>query len=494
MVDRLPRVSLHPRRSAKWTDGDDACFLGGSYGLSPDPWQAEIIASWLGRRADGRLAAGRCGVSVPRQNGKNAILEVVELFKMAVLGRKILHTAHEVKTARKAFLRLKSFFENERRWPELAALVAPGGIRRTNGQEAILLANGASIEFVARSRGSGRGFTVDDLVLDEAQELSDEQLEALLPTISAAPSGDPQIVMTGTPPPPGADGAPFRRMRDAGVEGRDKRLSWDEWSPVTAPAPDDYAALLACAESTNPSFGLRLSPSVVEDEVAAMSYSGFLRERCGSWDADSVGGVIPMLRWSSLAISPGDVPADGNVAFGVKFSPDGSRYGVGIGLSSDAGVHVEAFAPVPMAQGLSGLADWLSERWRSASMIVLDGKAGAGDLYRLLQSRGVSRRRMSVLSTPDAITAHASFLRMVNEGVLSHVGQEGLTEAVGAAGKRKIGNAGGWGWEPVTPDGDVTPLDAVTLAAHGAVIARPRTGRGRTGGNRSVGNRSGVLV
>src|SRR5699024_2761557 len=269
-----------------------ACFLGASYGLSPDPWQAEIIASWLGRRADGRLAAGRCGVSVPRQNGKNAILEVVELFKMAVLGRRILHTAHEVKTARKAFLRLKSFFETERRWPELAALVAPGGIRRTNGQEAILLTNGGSVEFVARSRGSGRGFTVDDLVLDEAQELTDEQLEALLPTISAAPSGDPQIIMLGTPPPPRADGAPFKRMRAAGVGAKDGRLSWHEWSPERAPAPTDTQALMVCAADTNPALGGRLQRSVVEDELAQMSFEGFMRERCGAWDSDSLGGLI----------------------------------------------------------------------------------------------------------------------------------------------------------------------------------------------------------
>ena len=36
---------------------------------------------------------------------------------------------------------------------------------------------GGAIEFIARSRGSGRGFTVDDLVCDEAQELTDEQLD-----------------------------------------------------------------------------------------------------------------------------------------------------------------------------------------------------------------------------------------------------------------------------------------------------------------------------
>src|SRR5690606_40084508 len=69
------------------------------------------------------------------------------LYGMVALGEKFLHTAHEVKTARKAFLRIASFFENPRRWPELAELVKE--IRRTNGQEAVVLHNGGSVEFVA---------------------------------------------------------------------------------------------------------------------------------------------------------------------------------------------------------------------------------------------------------------------------------------------------------------------------------------------------------
>src|SRR5690606_22060142 len=185
-----------------------------------------VITDWLGVK-NGRWAASRVGLAVPRQNGKNAILEIVELYKMVELGRRILHTAHEVKTARKAFTRLLSFFENERKYPELASLVLT--VRRTNGQEAILLKNGASIEFVARSKGSGRGFTVDDLVCDEAQELSEDVLAALLPTISAAPSGDPQVTMTGTPPAPSMDGEAWTRLRKSGHEGT-PRVAWAEWS------------------------------------------------------------------------------------------------------------------------------------------------------------------------------------------------------------------------------------------------------------------------
>ena len=88
---------------------------------------------------------------MPRQNGKNGVLEMVELYKSAVQGRKILHTAHEVKTCRKAFIRLKSFFESID-YPELKDEVS--AIRSTNGQEAIILKNGGSIEFIAYSKAS----------------------------------------------------------------------------------------------------------------------------------------------------------------------------------------------------------------------------------------------------------------------------------------------------------------------------------------------------
>src|SRR5699024_3149953 len=124
-----------------------------------------------------------------RQNGKNAVVEILELYALTILGFRVLHTAHEVKTARKAFLRLASFFENDRERPDLAGMVK--SIRQANGQEQIFLTNGGSVEFIARSKNSGRGFTVDMLVCDEAQECPEEAQAALLPTFPAAPSGDP---------------------------------------------------------------------------------------------------------------------------------------------------------------------------------------------------------------------------------------------------------------------------------------------------------------
>src|SRR6185437_12287703 len=267
---QTPRVSLAP--AAGSNEADDAIFLADSYGLTADPWQELVLRHWLGM-VGGKWAATRCGLSVPRQNGKNGILEIRELYGLVVRGEKFLHTAHEVKTARKAFIRLLSFFDNPRQFPELADMVSE--IRKTNGQEAIVLRNGGSVEFIARSKGSGRGFTVDVLVMDEAQELDEDANAALQPTNSAAPSGNPQKILTGTPPSPKMHGSIFGQMRDNGVAGDDMRLAWDEWSCVEDVDLDDRRNWA----QSNPSVGaVRVSGlqwDVIADERADMGDEQF---------------------------------------------------------------------------------------------------------------------------------------------------------------------------------------------------------------------------
>ncbi|KEY33667.1 hypothetical protein FB33_2671, partial [Cutibacterium acnes] len=89
--------------------GGDAGELGRAYGLTPDPWQQQVLDDWLAVGGNGRLASGGGGGFVPRQNGKNAFLGVGGLFKATIQGRRILHTAHGLKAARKGFMRLRSF-------------------------------------------------------------------------------------------------------------------------------------------------------------------------------------------------------------------------------------------------------------------------------------------------------------------------------------------------------------------------------------------------
>ena len=193
-----PRIKIEPVRHS--TEGEYAAMLMAAYGSKLDPWQEDVVDCWLGVDEAGIYTVTSAGLAMPRQNGKNICLEAREFLGMVISGEKILHTAHQVKTAKKSFRRLAAMF-TDKRHPEIQDIVKQ--IRYTNGEEAIELDNGGSIEYVARSRQSARGFDgISLLVYDEAQELTDDQVEALMATLSASATGTRQIIYTEPPPYP----------------------------------------------------------------------------------------------------------------------------------------------------------------------------------------------------------------------------------------------------------------------------------------------------
>ncbi|UOQ56083.1 hypothetical protein MUN78_10240 [Leucobacter allii] len=487
-----PRIRVRPKKAIDFEDGEDAVFLSGGYGLTPDEWQGAVTYGWLARGKDGKLAAGRCGLAVPRQNGKNGNVEVVQLHKMAIQGRKLLHTAHEVKTARKAFLRLISFFENPRKYPELAEMVKE--IRRTNGQEAIVLharecergdlcdcTGGASCEFVARSRGSGRGYTVDDLFCDEAQEMTDEQLEALLPTIAAAPSGDPQIIFLGTPPGPNSPGEVFERIRKDALQPNAKRIAWDEWSIPDDMRPEDAVKQWReLAYETNPALGKRLRITTVQDELQAMSPEGFCRERLGQWSTR--GGRAKAVSPSAWGALRGTKPADAIMSYGVKFTIDGSGVALAAAWKPRNGpVFIEPIEQRNLGEGTQWLIDQIVADAPSTAVVVVDGKGHAGFFVNALREAGMRNRKQIIRPTLDEVlAAHSMTEQAILTGGLQHPNDPDFNDQVLAAVKRKIGNAGGFGWE--AEEGEtVVAFDAATLAYFGAKTTKRRPGRGSLG-------------
>lgn len=466
---QTPRIRCEPKRA--YTDGDDAATLAKAYGLDPDPWQRLILDSWLGRDEFDHYTSSRAGVLVARQNGKNAILEIRELYGTAILGEKVLHTAHEVKTARKAFLRVASFFENAREYPELAALVTC--IRRTNGQEAIVLNNGGSIEFSARSKGAARGFTVDVVICDEAQFLTDEQLEALMPTMAAAPLGNPQLIMVGTPPKDSTEGEVYGRMRRDGIDKSDPRLSWHEWSIEDYESTDmsDHEVWAAC----NPALGIRLDMQVIEDEYRQMSKEGFARERLSMWfDVSEAERPIKADEWAACATeSP---QTEGKTAYAVKFSADGATASLAVAVRPDDGgpVHVELIEHRSMSGGVGWLVDWLVPRMGGASTVAIDGLHWSGSLVEKLRSGGVrAKLAVTVAGSKDVVSASSMMLNAIESGQMTHYDQPALNSSALGASKRQIGSGGGFAFGG---DDDSTPIEAATLA-HWAVLTCKRNPR-----------------
>jgi hypothetical protein len=456
---QVPRVRHAP--SVRANDWEDVADLAKAYGLVLDPWQENVLQGAMGVRSDGQWATPRVGVSVPRQNGKGALIEARELAGLLLFGEQtIIHSAHEQKTARVGFERIRAYFEN---YDDLRKKVR--SVMSALGREHIKLTNGCELHFPARSKGAIRGFSIDCLILDEAQILGDPAWEAIKPTISARPNV--QTWLLGTPPTPLDDGAVFTRIRQAGHEGKDHRLSWFEWSAPRDASLDSREAWAMA----NPAFGIRITEEAIADERAEMSAAGFARERLGIWsEADAAQMVIAPSVWEAAKAQrpPLDAVPD---ALGLDRWYDGST-SVAAAWREREQTHVELVA-VDVAKNPAGVVAWLTERAGRKIPVLVASDSPAAALVPDLEANKV---KVKALAAGNYGKACIGFVDDVEDAHLTHAGQEQLTTALGGATKRDIGQAGLWGWDRRSRDNDISPLVAATLARHGAVTKKQRSG------------------
>ena len=144
---QTPTFRVEPQRTG--TDGELAAQLMDVYAYKLDRWQMLVVDCWLGTDSAMRYTVTSAGLALSRQNGKNVCLEARVFFGMLIRGERVLWTAHQVRTCKRAFRRLERMFTDDRH-PELMDEVKM--IRYTNGEECIELKNGGSVEFMARSR------------------------------------------------------------------------------------------------------------------------------------------------------------------------------------------------------------------------------------------------------------------------------------------------------------------------------------------------------
>lgn len=457
-----PRIKVEPDRAS--TDGDDAALLMGEYGCKLDEWQELVVNCWLGKDEQGRYNVTSAGLSLPRQNGKNVCLEAREFYGLVVNGEKILHTAHQVRTSKKSFRRLAAMF-TDKRHPEITDIVRT--IRYTNGEECIELDNGGVIEFSARSRQAARGFDgISLVVFDEAQELTDDQIEAIMATLSASSTGTRQIIYTGTPPYPGCPGEVFRKRRNECLTDPSKRDCWHEWSVsadnITQINVTDTSLWYMC----NPALGIRLSEEFTSDEQRTLSPDGFARERLGWWMPQveiQDEYAIAVKLWDDCK-STAKAPV-GKTAYGVKFTPDGSEICLaGAVIGPDNKARIELIDRRPTGLGTQWLADWLNVRQERACCVVIDGRNGVDILIDKIADRWRIKGSIIKPGAKDYIAAVSAVIDGLTEKSLSwYAEQEELRESAITCTKRPIGKAGAWGFGGE----NCAPLEACALALWG---------------------------
>lgn len=432
--------------------GEDAVDLADLAGLHLDDWQADVLIDAMQVRARGKWAAFEVGLIVPRQNGKGSVLEARELHGLFCEPdtKLILHSAHEFKTAKEAFRRVVSLVEAS---PQLKKRV--DHVRYTTGEEGIELKDGSRLKFVARSSGSGRGFSGDLIILDEAYNLSDDMMAALLPTMSARPN--PQIWYTSSAPLPTLQSMVLRRLCRRGRDQVSPALAYFEWC---ATADDDPAAPGSWVKA-NPALGIRISDEFVERERQALGEEEFARERLGIWLDLEEGPprVISAERWDACVSR--SVAAD-PVALAFDVTPDRSAATVAAaGPSSIEGhrVHLEV---VKHGQGTNWVVPLLVSlvEARGPVAVACDAGGPAGGLLSSVVAAGLD-------VIPVSAREHAQAAQGLLDGVVDedvcHIGQGPLDEAVAGAQKRDLGD-GAWLWSRKSSDVDISPLVAVTLA------------------------------
>lgn len=456
----VPRVRSVPEYS--FTSGVEAVELAESVGLVPDDWQRNAVYDILAETSDAKWAAFESALIVPRQNGKGSVLEVVDLadlflFSTAQRDFLAIHTAHEFKTAQEAFRRVLFWVENSD-W--LRKKVSR--IRTSHGEEGIELLSGARLRFLARSNGSGRGFSADRLTYDEAYDLPEETVAASLPIMSARPN--PSLIYASSAPLDSVKSDVLRRVmrrgrrepsvKDGPIPDADPNLCYIEFSADPHADLDDQEEW----KRANPGFPKRIRTEFIAKERAAMSEVSFARERLGILDESQGSTAVDMAVWGQR----GDVsssPLD-PVSFAIDIPPDSSFTSVAVaGRRADGRTHVEV---VKRARGTGWVVDFVEDlqaKWKPAS-IVLDAIGPAGALLNAFAIAGV---RIEVVSMREYGQACGAFVDQVVNDTLRHKDQPGLTGALESARKRPLGDSGAWGWNR-RDETDISPLVASTLA------------------------------
>lgn len=460
-----PRVQIEPSRTS--TDGEDAALLMSAYGCELDTWQQTVINCWLGKDENGKYSVTSAGLSLPRQNGKNVCLECREFFGLVVNGERILHTAHQVRTSKKSFRRLAAMF-TDKKHPEITDIVK--NIRYTNGEECIELDNGGTIEFSARSRQAARGFDgISLVVFDEAQELMDDQVEAIMATLSASQTGTRQLIYTGTPPYPNCPGEVFKRKRQGCFDSPSPHDAWHEWGVDGENLDKINADDRTLWYMTNPALGIRLTEDFTAEEFNTMSKDGFCRERLGWWAptiSQQIDYAIESDKWDRCKSD--DPKPDGKTAYGVKFSADGSWVCLcGAVIPTDGKARISLIDAKPTGYGTGWLAEWLNERSSKACCVVIDGKNGVDVLVEKISEKWRMKGSVIRPGARDVIASVGMLVDAINEeSVTWFSGQEALRESAITATKRPIGGGWGFGGE------NSAAIEACSLAYWGAKISK----------------------
>ncbi len=433
----------------------DAIDIYEKTGRKAQEWQKSLLKAIMSQNEDGLWTHSKFGWAVSRRNGKSEIALIRAMWGL-FNGEKVVYTAHRTQTSHSTWEKMASFLDEiGMEYTQLKAI----------GREKLKLVDGTgSMEFRTRTSSGGLGEGFDLLIIDEAQEYTDDQETALKYVVTD--SKNPQTLFMGTPPTAISAGTVFTKYRKAVLNYETEDNGWAEWSVEEMTDPHDKDAWY----ETNPSLGTIFTERAVKDEISSNDLD-FNIQRLGLWLKYNQKSEISESEWKDLEVSR--VPAlTGKLFVGIKYGRDGANTAMSIAVKTKSGkVFVESID----CQSTRNGNGWILNFLKSADIaeIVIDG-AGAQELLRSDIKDAKITPNPILPTVKEVIVANSDFKRGIDLQTIVHKDQPSLTQIVTNCEKRPIGSQGGYGFKAQYEDHEIALLDSVILAHWACNVSKPK--------------------
>jgi len=434
------------------TKGAEAIEIYNKSGRTAQQWQELMMYDIMALDDEGHWLHMKFGWSVSRRNGKSEILGIRAEYGVTH-GERILYTAHRTTTSHNAWEKIIERLTK-------AGYVEGEDFKTTKqfGLEHIewLDGSGGVINFRTRSSKGGLGEGYDLLIIDEAQEYTSDQESALKYVVTD--SKNPQTLMCGTPPTAVSSGTVFLTYRRDTLTGKNENAGWAEWSvPVLSDAHDPELWY-----QTNPSLGTILSERTIRSELGDDQIDDNI-QRLGLWLKYNLKSAISKEEWLSFALeSKPVIPEKPRFFYGVKYAKTSGNVSLSVAVkTADGKIFVESIDCRPVREGNAWIIDFL--RNKHAEKVAIDGAGNQSILVDNMKDASVKCKSL-LPSVKEVIEANALFEQKLFEGLICHMNQAALTQAVSNCEHRAIGSGGGFGYTAILEGADMSLLESVTLA------------------------------
>jgi hypothetical protein len=423
------------------------------------PWQRHVAD--VGGEVDeaGRFVYPLVVVTVQRQSGKTT-LDLSQSVQRCLQAprRKIWHTAQTGQDARK-------------KWRELAEdimtsplrTVVQGRPHTSNGGERLTFVNGSQLRPHPPTRDSLHGEQSDLCNIDEAWVFDEIQgadlFQAITPTQATRPGAQTWIYSTRGD----RSSVWFHGLLERGLAG-EPGIALFDWSIPEDADPMDLEVIAA----HHPAFGHTIDmASLLRAKATLADKPGEFARAFGNRATGAGERIIPAAAWAAAA-TRADLPA-GRPAYGAAVARDGSAGAlVAAVLAPDGVPWVEVIAHRP---GRSWLVDAVTTLRDAGQGVAVDRKGPAAPVADQLELAGVE---LLPLNVSDYAAACQDIYDRILAGPPPRVHlreHEALDTAADIAARRTLAD-GAWVWSRNRSAGDVSALEAATLAAW-AVLRNP---------------------